>query len=47
MSKSDLRIRVFPAIADIPRAAWDACANPAELGSRSAAKQLAETREMP
>jgi len=25
---SDLRIRVLPAIADIPAAAWDACANP-------------------
>src|SRR5436853_1070599 len=25
---SDLRIRVIPAIADIPAAAWDACANP-------------------
>jgi predicted N-acyltransferase len=25
---SDLRIRVLPAMADIPAAAWDACANP-------------------
>src|ERR1700741_2623285 len=24
----DLRIRVLPAIADVPAAAWDACANP-------------------
>ena len=30
MSSSELRIRVVPAIADIPAAAWDACANPAE-----------------
>src|SRR5205809_4491410 len=26
--KQDLRIRVLPAIADVPAAAWDACANP-------------------
>src|SRR6476661_2277135 len=26
---SDLRIRVIPAMADIPAGAWDACANPA------------------
>src|SRR5213596_3647922 len=26
--ETDLRIRVLPAIADIPAAAWDACANP-------------------
>src|SRR5256714_9163889 len=25
---SDLRIRVIPAIADVPAAAWDACGNP-------------------
>jgi len=30
MSSSELRIRVVPAIADIPAAAWEACANPAE-----------------
>jgi predicted N-acyltransferase len=24
----ELRIRVVPAMADIPAAAWDACANP-------------------
>jgi predicted N-acyltransferase len=27
----ELRIRIVPAIADIPAAAWDACANPAAL----------------
>src|ERR1051325_7314625 len=27
--EKELRIRVLPAIADIPAAAWDACANPA------------------
>ena len=27
---SELRIRIVPAIADIPAQAWDACANPAE-----------------
>ena len=26
--KNDLRIRVLPAIADVPAAAWDTCANP-------------------
>jgi predicted N-acyltransferase len=30
MSPTDLRIRVVPAIRDIPAAAWDACANPGE-----------------
>ncbi len=47
MSKSDLRIRVIPAIADIPRAAWDACANPGEPGSRSAAKRLGRLEKCP
>jgi predicted N-acyltransferase len=28
-----LRIRVLPSVADIPAAAWDACANPAASGS--------------
>ena len=28
MTKTDLRIRVLPAIADVPAAAWDASANP-------------------
>src|SRR5262249_52279406 len=28
MSSTDLRIRVVPAIRDVPSAAWDACANP-------------------
>src|SRR5437764_9935691 len=28
MMNSDLRIRVLPAIADVPAAAWDACAVP-------------------
>jgi hypothetical protein len=28
MAPTDLRIRVIPAIRDIPSAAWDACANP-------------------
>ena len=31
---TDLRIRVVPAIADIPAAAWDACANPADSKSQ-------------
>src|SRR6185295_10490718 len=31
---SDLRIRVVSAIADIPAAAWDACANPADSKSQ-------------
>ena len=26
---NDLRIRVLASIADVPAAAWDACANPA------------------
>ena len=26
--KTELQIRVVPAIADVPSAAWDACANP-------------------
>jgi uncharacterized protein len=30
MSAKELRIRVVPAIRDVPAAAWDACANPAE-----------------
>jgi predicted N-acyltransferase len=30
MSSTDLRIRVVPAIRDVPSAAWDACANPGE-----------------
>ena len=34
MTSTDLRIRVVPAIRDIPAAAWDACANPGE-GSAS------------
>src|SRR5215212_10548164 len=33
----ELRIRVVPAIADIPAAAWDACANPADLNSQDQA----------
>src|SRR3954447_7943830 len=33
----ELRIRVVPAIADIPAAAWDACANPADLKSQDQA----------
>jgi uncharacterized protein len=33
----DLRIRVVPAIADIPAAAWDACANPADSRSQDQA----------
>src|SRR5579871_6617923 len=28
---SELQIRVLPAIADIPAAAWDACANPCTI----------------
>ncbi|HXW25018.1 MAG TPA: GNAT family N-acetyltransferase, partial [Xanthobacteraceae bacterium] len=32
MASSDLRIRVVPAIRDIPAAAWDACANPGDGG---------------
>src|SRR5215472_8964110 len=28
--KPDLRIRVIPAIGDVPAARWDACANPGE-----------------
>jgi predicted N-acyltransferase len=32
---TDLRIRVVPAIADIPAAAWDACANPADSNSQA------------
>jgi uncharacterized protein len=31
----ELRIKVVPAIADIPAAAWDGCANPAPLESNS------------
>jgi predicted N-acyltransferase len=31
---SELRIRIVPAIADIPAQAWDACANPAESDSQ-------------
>src|SRR6266850_690591 len=31
---TDLRIRVVPAIADIPAAAWDACAGPADSKSQ-------------
>src|ERR1700704_6409447 len=27
----ELRIRILPAIADIPAAAWDACANPLQV----------------
>jgi predicted N-acyltransferase len=30
MSPKELRIRVVPAIRDVPSAAWDACANPGE-----------------
>ncbi|HML14562.1 MAG TPA: GNAT family N-acetyltransferase [Xanthobacteraceae bacterium] len=30
MASTDLRIRVVPAIRDVPAAAWDACANPGE-----------------
>src|SRR5689334_14676940 len=31
---TDLRIRVVPAIADIPASQWDSCANPAQLESQ-------------
>jgi predicted N-acyltransferase len=31
MSPPDLNVRVIPAIADIPKAAWDACADHADL----------------
>src|ERR1044072_3525239 len=34
---TDLRIRVVSAIADIPAAAWDACANPADSKSQDQA----------
>jgi uncharacterized protein len=40
MSVSDLRIRVLPAIADLPREQWDACANPGHPGSRSSANRF-------
>ena len=36
-TSTDLRIRVVPAIADIPAAAWDACANPADSNSQDQA----------
>src|SRR5438045_3319598 len=29
----ELRIRIIPAIADVPAAAWDACANPQQISS--------------
>src|SRR5438128_2479149 len=31
MTSTDLRIRVIPSIAEVPAAAWDACANPGEI----------------
>ena len=31
MTNTDLRIRVIPSIAEVPAAAWDACANPGEI----------------
>jgi len=43
MSKTDLTIRVMPSIADIPAAAWDACANPAAHPDA----QHQETSEIP
>jgi len=36
---AELQIRVVPAIADVPAAAWDACANPAVSADGSAASQ--------
>ena len=33
----ELRIRVIPAIADVPAAAWDACANPLDANSQDQA----------
>jgi uncharacterized protein len=34
MTDTDLRIRVLPAIADVPAAAWNACANPVDATSQ-------------
>jgi predicted N-acyltransferase len=36
MSITDLRIRVLPAISDLPAAQWDACANPPAMGETGA-----------
>ncbi|HTS39530.1 MAG TPA: GNAT family N-acetyltransferase [Xanthobacteraceae bacterium] len=43
MSEPDLRIRVVPAIADIARDAWDACANPRLAGELESISQPVES----
>ena len=41
MSAKELRIRVVPAIRDVPSAAWDACANPGEAAPAAEGPPLA------
>ncbi len=43
MNNSDLTLRVVPRIADIPAAAWDACANPAGFAGK--AQPISEPQE--
>jgi len=49
MASTDLRIRVVPAIRDVPAAAWDACANPGAAAPAPAAESptLAAEAESP
>jgi len=47
MSAKELRIRVVPAIRDIPSAAWDACANPGEAAPAAEGPPLAAEAEAP
>src|ERR1700730_1608734 len=47
MAPTDLRIRVVPAIRDVPSAAWDACANPGEGAPASDGPPLAAEAEAP
>ena len=46
MSPKELRIRVVPAIRDVPSAAWDACANPGEAAPTSDGPPLAADRSL-
>src|SRR5690242_15428540 len=47
MPSSELRIRVVPAIRDVPSAAWDACANPSQAAPAPGRPPLAAEAETP
>jgi predicted N-acyltransferase len=47
MTNTNLRLRVVPAIRDIPASVWDACANPALQGVLESVSQAPESTSQP